>query len=145
MNVPFAIRECGNEEIEEVVAVIKGGWLTTASRCVQFEKDFAEFVGAKHGLTVNSATAALHLGLEALGIKASDKVLVPTFTFPATAEVVRNLRADPVFMDCDRETFLINATHIENALKVQGSGRKGNYKANIIGRNIMGSRKRVLS
>ena len=122
MKVPFAIPECGNEEIEEVVAVIKSGWLTTASRCSKFEKDFAGFVGAKHALAVNSATAALHLGLEALGISEGDKVLVPTFTFTATAEVVRYLKADPVFVDCDPDTFCINATQIDNALKVQGSG-----------------------
>lgn len=122
MKVPFAVPECGDDEIQEVADVIKSGWLTTASRCAQFEKDFAEYVGAKHALAVNSATAALHLGLEALGIKAGDKVLAPTFTFTATAEVVRYMGADPVFVDCDPETFCINATQIENALKVQGSG-----------------------
>jgi len=122
MKVPFAIPECGDEEIEEVAAVIKSGWLTTASRCARFQEDFEKFIGAKHALAVNSATAALHLGLEALGVKAGDKVLVPTFTFTATAEVVRYLGADPVFVDCDRETFCINTTQIDNALKVQGSG-----------------------
>ena len=122
MKVPFAIPECSDDEIQEVAAVIKSGWLTTASRCAQFEKDFAGFVGAKYALAVNSATAALHLGLEALGIKAGDKVLVPTFTFTATAEVVRYMGADPVFVDCDRETFCINATQMEKRFRVQGSG-----------------------
>lgn len=116
MKVPFAIPECGDEEIQEVADVIKSGWLTTASRCSRFEKDFAKFVGAKHALAVNSATAALHLGLEALGIDEGDKVLVPTFTFTATAEVVRYLKADPVFVDCDLETFCITPTLIENTL-----------------------------
>ena len=88
MKVPFTLPELGNEEIEELAAVIKSGWLTTASRCARFEKDFVKFVCAKPALAVNSATAALHLGLEALWIKAGDKVLVPTFTFTATAEVV---------------------------------------------------------
>lgn len=113
MNVPFASPECGADEIHEVTDVIKSGWLTTASRCVQFEKDFAGFVGAKYALAVNSATAALHLGLEALGIKAGDKVLVPTLTFTATAEVVRYLGADPVFMDCDREMFCVTASQMQ--------------------------------
>jgi len=119
MKVPFAMPECGEEEIQEVAEVIRSGWLTTASRCARFEQDFAEFVGARHALTVNSATAALHLGLEALGIKAGDKVLVPTFTFTATAEVVRYLRADPVFVDCDKETFCINATQMEKRFDAQ--------------------------
>ena len=121
MKVPFAIPEFGTEEIQEVSDVIRSGWLTTASRCAQFEKNFAEYVGAKHALAVNSATAALHLGVEALGIKPGDKVLVPTFTFTATAEVVRYLGADPVFMDCDRNTFCITAEQIENAVEVASS------------------------
>jgi len=117
MKVPFAIPELGKEEIDEVINVIKSGWLTTASKCAQFEKEFAEFVGVKHALAVNSGTAALHLGLEALGIRAADKVLVPTFTFTATAEVVRYLGADPVFVDCNPETFCIDMDQIEKALK----------------------------
>ena len=118
IKVPFAIPECGNEEIEEVVAVIKSGWLTTASRCAQFEKDFAAYVGARHALAVNSATAALHLGLEALGVHNNDMVLVPTFTFTATAEVVRYLNAHPIFVDCDPKTFCITAEHIQKALDI---------------------------
>ena len=117
IRVPFAIPECGDDEIREVADVIKSGWLTTASRCSRFEKDFAEFVGAKHALAVNSATAALHLGLEALGIDEGDKVLVPTFTFTATAEVVRYLKADPVFVDCDLETFCITPALVENTIE----------------------------
>ena len=97
MKVPFAIPECGDDEIQEVTDVIKSGWLTTASRCAQFEEEFAGFVGARHALAANSATAALHLGLEALGVKAGDKVLIPTFTFTATAEVVRYIKAHPIF------------------------------------------------
>ncbi len=116
MKVPFALPECGEEEIQEIIDVIKSGWLTTASRCSIFEKNFAKFVGVKYALAVNSATAALHLGLEALGILENDKVLVPTFTFTATVEVVRYLKADPVFVDCDLETFCITPTLIENTL-----------------------------
>jgi len=118
--VPFALPNCADEEIREVADVIKSGWLTTASRCAKFEKEFAEFVSARHALAVNSATAALHLGLEALGIGEGDKVLVPTFTFTATAEVVRYLRGDPIFVDCDQETFCISVPEIGKALKTEG-------------------------
>jgi dTDP-4-amino-4,6-dideoxygalactose transaminase len=116
VKVPFAVPECWDEEIEEVIAVIKTGWLTTASRCARFERDFANFVGAKHALALNSATAALHLGLEAAGICEGNKVLVPTFTFTATAEVVRYLKADPIFVDCDPETLCITKKLIVEAL-----------------------------
>lgn len=118
IKVPFATPECGDDEIQEVTDVIKSGWLTTASRCAQFEKAFTECIGAKYALAVNSATAALHLGLEALGIKAGDKVLVPTLTFTSTAEVVRYLGADPVFVDCDSRTFCITLEYIEKALEL---------------------------
>ena len=132
MKVPFALPECGNEEINEVVAVVQSGWLTTASRCDQFESGFAKFVGAKHSLAVNSATAALHLGLEALGIAEDDRVLVPTFTFAATAEVIRYLRADPLFVDCNEETFCIGVPEIEKAINEEkAEGRAIRIKAMI--------------
>lgn len=130
MRVPFAIPECGNDEVQEISDVIKCGWLTTASRCARFESDFSKFVGSNHALAVNSATAALHLGLEALGIEEGDNVLVPTFTFTATAEVVRYLKADPVFVDCDPESFCITNETISEAIsntdsQIKGSSLKG--------------------
>jgi dTDP-4-amino-4,6-dideoxygalactose transaminase len=130
MKVPFALPDCGDEEIREVANVIKSRWLTTASRCAKFEEDFARFIGAKHALAVNSATAALHLGLEALGINAGDKVLIPTFTFTATAEIVRYLGADPIFVDCDRDTFCITCDQIEKAVEAEKLNLKAsNLKA----------------
>ena len=119
MKVPFAIPECDDSEINEVISVIKSGWLTTASKCAQFENDFAEFVGCKHALAVNSATAALHLGLEALGIVAGDKVIVPTMTFTSSAEIVRYLHADPIFVDCHSDTFCITADLVHKAIDCQ--------------------------
>ena len=120
MKVPFALPEFNQKEIDEVEAVIKSGWLTTASRTLQFEREFAEHIGARFCLAVNSGTAALHLGLEALGITREDKVIVPIHTFTATAEVVRYLGADPVFVDVDRSTFCITAEEIEKMLDRHG-------------------------
>jgi len=129
IKVPFALPECGDDEIKEVADVIKSGWLTTASRCAQFEEDFARFVGAKYALAVNSATAALHLGLEALGIGEGDWVLVPCFTFTATAEIVRYLRADSVFVDCDPDTFCIDLTRLQETLSAMSHKQKARLKA----------------
>lgn len=103
LKIPFYKPSIGTEEIDEVVATLKGGWLTTGPRTKQFEKEFGEYLKQKHALAVNSCTAALHLALEAIGIKAGQSVVVPTMTFAATAEVVRYLGARPLLVDC-RET-----------------------------------------
>ena len=97
--------------------VLDSGWLTTSSKAFNFEKLFAEFVGAKFALTVNSCTAALHLAVEAFGIKTGDKVLVPSLTFTATAEVLRYVAADPIFMDVEYGTSLISPAILRKALK----------------------------
>lgn len=119
MRVPFALPDFGDEEIDEVIEVIKSGWLTTGSRTLQFEEAFAEYIGAKYCLAVNSGTAALHLGLEAMGISFQDQVIVPVHTFTATAEVIRYLRADPAFVDVDRSTFCITPESIERGIHRQ--------------------------
>jgi dTDP-4-amino-4,6-dideoxygalactose transaminase len=113
--IHFALPEIGPEEIDEVVEVLKSGWLTTGKKARQFEQEFAEFIGVKHALAVNSATAGLHLSLEAAGIGAGDKVLTTPFTFTATAEVCRYLNADPVFVDIDARTFNLD---VEQAINI---------------------------
>lgn len=104
MKIPFFALACGAQEHEYVKQVLDSGWLTTASRAKEFEDRFAEFVGGKYALAVNSCTAALHLALDAIGVQENERVFVPTMTFTATAEVVRYLRADPVFLDVDYGT-----------------------------------------
>jgi perosamine synthetase len=104
-NVPFFRPDVSEAEIGEVVAALKSGWLTTGPRVKQFEEDFAAAVGAPYAVAVNSCTAALHLAVEALGLKAGQAVLVPTMTFAATAEIVRYLGAFPVLVDCDPVTL----------------------------------------
>ncbi|MBX3415382.1 MAG: DegT/DnrJ/EryC1/StrS aminotransferase family protein [Pirellulales bacterium] len=103
--VPFFRPEISEEEIAAVAETLRSGWLTTGPRTRQFESNFAERVGAKHALAVNSATAALHLALNAAGIGPGDEVIVPTMTFTATAEVVVHQGAKPVFVDCLPDTM----------------------------------------
>ena len=105
LQVPFFRPSIGEEEIGEVVACLRSGWLTTGPRTKQFEADFARRVGGKHAVAVNSCTAALHLAVEALGLGPGQAVLVPTMTFAATAEVVRYQGAVPLLVDCDPLTL----------------------------------------
>lgn len=115
--LPFALPAIGKEEIKEVVATIRSGWLTTGAKAKRFEEDFARYVGACYALAVNSATAGLHLALEAVGIGPGDKVITTPYTFTSTAEVIRYLGADPVFADIDSRTFNIDPTKIETLLR----------------------------
>jgi dTDP-4-amino-4,6-dideoxygalactose transaminase len=104
MEVPFYRPDITNKEITEVVNTLESGWLTTGPRAREFEKLFLEMVGAKYAIAVNSCTAAMHLAIEALGLKENQFVLVPTLTFAATAEVVRYKGAIPILVDVDPKT-----------------------------------------
>src|SRR4026208_2603513 len=101
MNVPFFRPDLTEIEIAEVVDTLRSGWLTTGPKVKRFEEGFAPALGAPLAVAVNSCTAALHLAVEALGLKAGQAVLVPTMTFAATAEIVRYLGAVPILVDCD--------------------------------------------
>ena len=100
MEIPYHRAAIGEDEIAEVVDTLRSGWLTTGKRTRDFESAFANYVEAEHAVAMNSCTAALHLALEACGVGEGDAVIVPTMTFAATAEVVRYLGAEPVFVDC---------------------------------------------
>ena len=94
--LPFARPDFDGEEYQEIQAALEAGWVTSGPKTKQFEAEFAAYVGAKHAVAVNSCTAAMHLALEAIGLKAGDEVIVPTMTFAASAEVVRYFNARPV-------------------------------------------------
>lgn len=115
--LPFALPDIGEDEINEVLDSLRSGWLTTGPKTKRFEESFAEFIGdGVEAIAVNSATAGLHLALEAAGIGAGDEVITTTYTFTATAEVVRYLGADPVLVDIDPDTFNIDVARIEAAV-----------------------------
>jgi dTDP-4-amino-4,6-dideoxygalactose transaminase len=114
--LPFALPLIGEHEIAEVIDTLRSGWLTTGPKTRSFEAAFSTYVGARHALAVNSATAGLHLALEAIGIGEGDRVVTTPYTFTATAEVIRYLGADPVFVDIDPETFNIEPELIGQAL-----------------------------
>lgn len=123
--VPFSRPSIGEEEIEAVGAVLRSGWLTTGPETLAFEREFAHYVGAKHALAVNSATAGLHLALEGIGVGPGSVVIVPSLTFTATAEVVRYLGAEVVFADVDRDRLLLDPADVDRrALEVQRSGAR---------------------
>ena len=114
--LPFHRPEVTDDEIQSVVETLRSGWLTTGPKVKRFEQDFAEYLGCRHAVAVNSGTAALHLALEAIGIKEGDEVIVPTVTFAATAEVVLYFRATPVLVDCLPDTLNVDPKQIERAI-----------------------------
>jgi dTDP-4-amino-4,6-dideoxygalactose transaminase len=107
--IPFARPDITEAEIGAVVETMRSGWLTTGPNAAAFEEEFSSFLGeGLHSVAVNSATAGLHLAVEALGIGAGDEVLVPTWTFTSTAEVVRYVGARPVMVDVEPDTLNID-------------------------------------
>jgi dTDP-4-amino-4,6-dideoxygalactose transaminase len=106
--IPFHRPSIGRDEIDAVTRVLESKWLTTGPVTHAFERAFAEYVGCKYALAVNSCTAALQLGLDAIGIGPGDEVLVPAYTFTATAEVVTYFGARPVLCDSIKGGFNID-------------------------------------
>ena len=115
--IPFFRSSISDEEVDAVVRCLRSGWLTTGPNSSAFEAEFSEALGGEvTALAVNSATAALHLALDALGIGPGDEVIVPTLTFTATAEVVRYQGAKPVFVDIDPATLCLSLEATEAAI-----------------------------
>ena len=123
MNVPFFRPSIGEAEINEVVSCLRSGWLTSGPTTKRFESEFAAAVGGKHAVALNSATAALHLAADALGLKAGQAVLVPTMTFAATAEIVRYLGGIPILVDCDPVTANMDLADAERKLALLAAGK----------------------
>ncbi len=122
VHVPFFRPSIGEAEIAEVVEVLQSGWLTTGPRAARFETAFGEAVGATHAVALGSATAALHLAVEAMGLTRGQGVLVPTMTFAATAEVVRYMDAVPILVDCDAVTLNVDWEDAERKIAAARAG-----------------------
>ena len=104
--VPLADVNLGPEEENAVLSVLRSGWLTMGGVTQAFEQEFAAFVGSKHAIAVNNATAALHLACVAIGLKAGDEVIVPSLTFVASANAIRYTGAKTIFADIESEDWL---------------------------------------
>lgn len=112
----FGSPAIGDEEIEEVVATIRSGWLGTGPKTHLFEQRFAEYVGSDHCVATSSCTAALHLAMLAAEIGAGDEVIVPAMTFAATANAVLHAGATPVFVDVDEETMNLDLEQVRRRI-----------------------------
>ncbi len=113
--IPFHLPSIGDEEIREVEATLRSGWITTGARTAQFEKDFAAYVGAPHALAVNSCTAGLHIALAALGIGPGDEVITTPVTFCSTVHTILHVGAKPVLADIGADGN-IDPEQIERAI-----------------------------
>ncbi len=118
--IPINVPKMGEEEIQAVIEVMKSGILTNAlgagPKVIEFEKNFAKFAGVKHAIAVNTGTAALHAALMALPLKAGDEVVLPSFTFVATAEAVVLAGGKPVFVDIDPDTYTLSPQAFKKAV-----------------------------
>jgi len=113
MQIPFHKTHTTDEEINAAIEAIRSGWLTMGPKTVEFENKFKEYIGSNEAVSMNSATAALHLALKAIGLQRGDEVILPTTTFVATAEVVTYFDAIPVLCDIEESTHNIDISKIE--------------------------------
>ena len=117
--IPYGRQHIDTEDIQSVLGVLQSDWLTTGPKVGEFERAFADFVGVKYAVAVNSGTAALHSAMFALGIGFGDEVIVPAMTFAATANSIVFQRGTPVFADVDPETLLIDLSSVEDRISPQ--------------------------
>ena len=115
-NIPVARPFIGREEEAAVLEVLRSGWVSQGPRVAEFERQFAQYVGAAHAIAVSSCTTGLHLALVAAGVKAGDEVLCPSLSFIATANSIQYAGAMPVFVDVDPATYNMDPARIESAI-----------------------------
>ncbi|MCD6571368.1 MAG: aminotransferase class I/II-fold pyridoxal phosphate-dependent enzyme [Deltaproteobacteria bacterium] len=116
--IPMSRPFIGQDEIDAVTEVLRSGWITTGSKCKEFEDRFATLTGAGYALSLSSGTGGMHLVLKALGIGKGDEVITPSMTFASTINQIALSGARPVFADIDYDTMLIKPEEIERLLSV---------------------------
>jgi dTDP-4-amino-4,6-dideoxygalactose transaminase len=121
MNIPITKTIFGNEEAEAIVKPLESGWVVQGPNVAKFQEMFSTFTGAKYSHATTSCTTALHLALEAMGIGKGNKVIVPSFTYIASANSVEYTGAEVVFCDIDLKTFNIDETKLEDIIKSDSS------------------------
>jgi len=114
--IPISKPIIGDEEVEAVVRVLRSGMLTRGAETESFEKEFASYIGTKYAVSVMNGTVALEASLKALGVRSGDEVIVPDFTFIATASAVVNVGARPVFADIDERTYCIDPESVNELI-----------------------------
>lgn len=114
--LPYALPLIEDDDIHEVIDSLKSGWLSKGKKTIEFEKRFADYVGVKHAIAMNSCTAALHTSLLSGGIKAGDEIITTPMTFASTANTILHAGARPVFVDIDPVTGCINPDRIEEKI-----------------------------
>ncbi|MGD0406806.1 MAG: DegT/DnrJ/EryC1/StrS family aminotransferase [Candidatus Bathyarchaeia archaeon] len=118
--IPINLPKIGEEEVQAVVKVLRSGMLTSGlgagPMVTEFEKNFAKFAGVKHAVAVNTGTAALHSAVVASGVKQGDEVILPSFTFVATAEAVVLAGGKPAFADIDAQTYNLSPSAVEKSI-----------------------------
>ena len=138
MNIPITKTVFDECEKESIVEPLETGWVVQGPNVARFQEMFAEFTGSRHAHATTSCTTALHLGLEALGIGRGDKVIVPSFTYIASANAVEYTGAEVIFCDIDLRTFNIDIRHLEEILSGSGSGSESGGKVAIMPVNLFG-------
>ncbi len=135
--IPYGRQNVTEEDIYEVIEVLRSDYLTQGPRIAKFEEDFALYVGSKYAVAVSSGTAALHLNVIALGLKPGDKVITTPITFVASANCVRYCGGEVVFADIDPHTYLLDVNHVRKLLEEDVKKEiKGIIPVNFAGRVV---------
>ena len=111
MNIPFHKPHITQKEVDSVCTALQSGWLTMGPKTIEFEEAFQDYIGTKYTISVNSATAALHLALNAVDVSKDDEVIIPTSTFISTAEAVVYSGAQPVLCDIEDKNHIHRSDH----------------------------------